>query len=112
MSTAYKRGLKSEEIVIQELESKRYQLLFRRKKIWGVEFDLIFEKDDVKYLIEVKSLGPRSSLENRWPWRQKSRFYKVAQIISENPKYNAQFKLAVVHANSKIDFYSFEEIFG
>lgn len=97
--------------MIEFLESKGYQLILRRHKIWGVEIDLIFKKNNRNLFVEVKSLGLRSNLENRWPWKQKNKFYKIAKILAENPHYRADFRLAVVDQKQKIEFFNVNEIF-
>jgi Holliday junction resolvase-like predicted endonuclease len=109
-STSYNKGIWGEECVIKYFLSKNYEFLQKRKKIFGVEIDLLFKKDDIFYFVEVKCLGKNSSLETRWPKRQKARFLSVAKVLSESSKFNSRFIFAVVYCNGTVELFSITEI--
>lgn len=100
---ASQRGLHAEQKVCEYFLEKGYNLKQQRKKIFGVEFDLIFEKQDLWVYIEVKSVCSVEFYLNRWPQRQKQRFLRVASILGE--KKSSTFFLALVDYQNNIHLF-------
>lgn len=93
-SGAQDRGAHAETVVYEHFLDRGYRLCYHRKKIFGVEFDLVFINDDHRVYVEVKSVRSPAFYVKRWPWRQKQRFLRVAAVLAEREK--AHFFLALV----------------
>jgi Holliday junction resolvase-like predicted endonuclease len=109
-NTSYKKGLWGEDCVLEYFKSNDFEFVQKRKKIFGVEIDLIFKKENIFYFVEVKCLGENSSLEGRWPRRQKQRFLRVAAVLAESSKIESRFIFAVVRHDLSVEIFSIEEI--
>jgi Holliday junction resolvase-like predicted endonuclease len=109
-NTSYKKGLWGEDCVVEYLLKKNFEFIQKRKKIFGVEIDLLFKKDEIFYFVEVKCLGEHSSLEGRWPRRQKQRFLRIATVLAESSTLDCRFMFAVVRADKSVEVFSIEEI--
>lgn len=94
------RGDHAEQKVCEHFLDQGYRLLYHRKKIFGVEFDLVLEKQGLKVYVEVKSVHSPDFYLQRWPTRQKRRFLRVAAVLSEQQK--SQFFLAMVGPDDKV----------
>lgn len=109
-NTSYNKGLWGEALVLEYFLARDFEFIQKRKKIFGVEIDLLFKKTNIFYFIEVKCLGEHSSLEGRWPRRQKQRFLRVASILAESSKLDCRFIFAVVRVDQSVEVFSIEEI--
>ena len=49
------KGLRSEDLVLEYFLKRQFDLLARRKRIIGVEVDLLFKKSACLHIVEVKS---------------------------------------------------------
>jgi Holliday junction resolvase-like predicted endonuclease len=108
-STSYNKGIWGETCVIEYFLAKDFEFVQTRKKIFSVEIDLLFKKENIFYFVEVKCLGEHSSLEGRWPRRQRQRFLRVAAVLAESSKIECRFIFAVVRADGSVETFSIEE---
>lgn len=97
------RGNYAEQKVCEHFLELGYRVLYHRKKIFGVEFDLILSKRDVVIYVEVKSVHSPDFYLKRWPLRQKQRFLRVAAVLSERQK--SQFFLAMVGHDDRVHLF-------
>lgn len=97
------RGEHAEMIVRDYFLKLNYQISFHRKKIFGVEFDWGFKKNDEMVYIEVKSVKSHEFYLNRWPWKQKERFKRVSNILASQKK--STFYLAFVNYEDEIQLF-------
>jgi Holliday junction resolvase-like predicted endonuclease len=100
---AQDRGAYAELRVCEYFTELGYQVRSHRKKIFGVEYDWIFESASGAAFVEVKSVRSADFYVQRWPWRQKQRFLRVAAILAE--KERAQFFLALVDYKDKVHLF-------
>lgn len=104
MKPTQKKGFLNEEIALNFLKKQGYVLLSKNKKINGVEVDLLLKKEDVLYLIEVKS-------DNLWRMNQplssvqKSRLTQTALTLSENYRLSVRLILAIVKKNKEVELF-------
>lgn len=94
------RGDHAEQKVCEHFLERGYRILYHRKKIFGVEFDLILWRSGVTVYVEVKSVHSPDFYLQRWPVRQKQRFLRVAAVLSEQQK--SQFFLALLGHDDKV----------
>lgn len=64
-------------------KQNRYRCVAHRKKIYGVEIDFIFEKQNIISFVEVKSLQSLDRLQYRLSYKQKNRLLR-ARLWFEN----------------------------
>lgn len=100
---AQRRGDYAEQKVCDHFLELGYRVLFHRKKIFGVEFDLILAKQDLTIYVEVKSVHSPDFYLQRWPRRQKQRFLRVAAVLSERQK--SRFFLAMVGHDDQVHLF-------
>jgi Holliday junction resolvase-like predicted endonuclease len=98
------RGEHAEKRVCEHFLKKDFQLVAQRKKLFGVEFDLIFKNKNHLAYVEVKSVHSADFFLMRWPKRQKQRFTKVASVLAE--RQNSKFYLAMVDYNDKVHLFN------
>jgi len=103
-NSARARGEYAEQKVYEHFLKQGYQLLLHRKKLFGVEFDLIFQGSDHLIYVEVKSVRSPDFYLLRWPRRQKQRFLRVAAVLAE--KYNSKYFLALVDYKDKVHLFN------
>ena len=97
------RGLYAERLVEDYFIEKGYQIRFHRKKIFGVEYDWVFQNKTELIYVEVKSVKSADFYIQRWPWRQKQRFLRVAAVLAAQQK--AIFYLALVDYKDKVHLF-------
>jgi Holliday junction resolvase-like predicted endonuclease len=97
------RGNHAEQKVCDHFLKLGYRVLYHRKKIFGVEFDLILAKQDLVVYVEVKSVHSSDFYLKRWPQRQKQRFLRVAAVLSEQQR--SQFFLAMVGHDDRVHLF-------
>ncbi len=98
----------AESLVIQHYLEKGYRLCYQRKKLFGVEFDLIFRNQNETVYVEVKSIKSAAFFVQRWPLRQKKRFLKVASFLAERE--NSSFYLGLVNYENKIFLFNISDL--
>lgn len=101
--SAQSRGEHAEMKVRDYFLNKNFQIVFHRKKIFGVEFDWGFKKNGEMIYVEVKSVKSTEFYINRWPWKQKARFARVANILAAQRK--STFYLALVDYEDRIQLF-------
>ena len=98
------KGAFKENIVVQHLKNKGWTILYKNKKIFGVEIDILAKKEKEIFLIEVKSLKREDHLEKILRSKQKERLKKAAQSLCEDFPKGLRLFLATVNSKNKIDF--------
>jgi Holliday junction resolvase-like predicted endonuclease len=111
-NTSFSKGLWAEELVSRFFQKKGFNPCSSRIKLYGAEVDLVLEKNQIYYFIEVKCLGENSSLEGRWSKAQKTRFLRMANTIAEISHFESRFLFVVVHYDKTIEVFNIEEILG
>ena len=104
---AHLRGAHAEKIVCHHFLLKGYRVRHHQRKIFGVEFDWIFEGPNGFAYVEVKSVTSAPFFIQRWPWKQRQRFVRVAAVVAANEK--AQFYLALVDYDDKVHLFKVGE---
>jgi hypothetical protein len=100
---AHLRGSYAEQLVCDHFGRMGYRVRFHQKKIFGVEYDWVFEGPVGAAYVEVKSVKSADFYLRRWPWRQKNRFLRVASVLAERER--AQFFLALVDYKDKVHLF-------
>lgn len=100
---AHLRGNYAEQRVCEHFLAQGYRVRFHRKKIFGVEYDWVFEDFREAIYVEVKSIKSVDFYLKRWPWRQKQRFVRVAQVLAAQER--ARFFLALVDYSDKVHLF-------
>ena len=101
--SAKDRGLYAEQIVSAYFTAQGYRVRFHRKKIFGVEYDWVFENLEESIFAELKSVRSADFYLQRWPWRQKQRFLRVAAVLAAREK--SKFYLALVDYKDKVHLF-------
>ena len=106
------KGRVSEDTALSYFKNQGYSFVARNYSISGIEVDLIFKKQDVYYIIEVKS-------ENIWSfehpirYRQMNRLKKAVEIFSETKQVSTQLLVAIVQNESEeVQVYSLDDLFS
>lgn len=100
---AQERGVYAEQKVCELFFERGYHIRFHRKKIFGVEYDWVFQNSHEAVYVEVKSVRSADFYIQRWPWKQKQRFLRVAAVLAE--KERAHFYLALVDYSDKVHLF-------
>lgn len=100
---AHVRGLHAENLVRDYFMKRGYEPLYHQKKIFGVEFDWIFKNPRGLLYVEVKSVRHPDFFIQRWPWKQKQRFLRVAAALAEQQR--ALFYLAMVDYENAVHLF-------
>ena len=112
-----KLGLKGEEIAVDFLQNKGYNILHRNWRSGQKEIDMIGIKDNVLVIFEIKA---RSTLDYGFPEeavnKKKQRFLKIAAaaFIQQNPQYEIiRFDIIsiIIEADKAKEIVHFEEAF-
>ena len=102
------KGRTSEDTALNYFQSQGYEFIARNFSIFGIEVDLIFKKQNVYYIIEVKS-------ENMWSfdrpvsYKQLNRLKKAAEIFSEDKQASVCLFAAIVQ-NKKVQVCRLDDI--
>ena len=99
------KGLLKEEAVVSYLEEEGWTIIYRNKKILGVEVDILAQKNKEKILVEVKSIYSEDQIEKILKNKQKDRLKKVAESLLSDSHSSIQLFLAVVNHKNKIHFF-------
>lgn len=100
---AHLRGAYAEQKVCDYFCQRGHQVRFHQKKIFGVEYDWVFEGPRGVVYVEVKSVRSAAFFLQRWPWRQRQRFLRVAAVLAEREP--AHFFLALVDYKDKVHLF-------
>lgn len=100
---AHERGVYAEQKVFELFTQKGYKVRYHRKKIFGVEYDWVFSNSAEAVYVEVKSVKSAHFYLQRWPWKQKQRFIRVASVLAERER--AHFYLALVDYEDKVHLF-------
>lgn len=105
------KGLWCETLVALYLQSLGWTLVAHRKKISGIEIDLIFKTKKKQFVFfEIKSKGSHFMSEWRWSYAQKNKFeYVLNQSLGKYPHMTIFGVLCVVDFN-KLSFYHLDEV--
>lgn len=104
------KGRTSEDTALNYFQNQDYDFVARNYSISGIEVDLIFKKQGVYYIVEVKS-------ENMWSfdhpvsYRQMKRLKKAVEIFSEISQVSVQLLVAIVQ-NKEVQVYNLGDIFN
>ena len=102
------KGIASEDKAWKYFQSKNYQLIACRKSVAGVEVDLILKKDDVYYMVEVKT-DNRWRMESPLPFKQLQRLKKAAEFFSHAFQCSTRLVMAVVKLSGSVEVYPLDE---
>ena len=95
-----------EKIALQHFLKKGYQLCSQNTSLGGVELDLIFIKEEVYYIIEVKSYNSWR-MQHPLSMKQKRRLMKTAHLLSDITQKSVRLWIAFVEG-SKVCSYSLD----
>ena len=93
------KGRASEDTALNYFLEQGYDLVAKNYLVAGIEVDLIFKKENVYYLVEVKSHNLWSA---KWPvsYKQMNRLKRAAEIFSDH-KQEASVRLVVAIVQGK-----------
>lgn len=104
------KGKKCEQIVKTHLQKQGWTILAQNTRFYGVEIDLIAQKNKSYILVEVKSLSSEFYLENILSHSQKERLKKVHTLLSlELLPHSLALFLATLNSKKEISFYRISE---
>lgn len=89
------KGSFSEDTALRYFQSQGYEFIARNVSLAGIEVDLIFKKQNVYYIIEVKS-------ENLWSfdrpvsYKQVDRLKKAVEVFSDAKQASVRLFTAIV----------------
>ncbi len=105
MAHSKTKGLERENLVAQHLRERGWSIIYRNKKVLGVEIDILAQKEKDLALIEVKSIGKKEHIGNILKTRQKERLKKAGEsLCSEFPE-GLRLFLATVDTQDDIHFF-------
>ena len=99
------KGYQKEERVCEYLTERRWQIIYRNKKILGVEIDILVQKKKELVLIEVKSISNSNQIKNILKPEQKKRLQKAAESLCDNSEVSIRLFLATVDPKNQIYFF-------
>ncbi len=77
----HKKGFYSEHLVTEFLKAQGFKILFKRLKTKFGEVDLVVAKEDVTYLIEVKTVSNLDFISYRINAKQKRRLFRNYEYL-------------------------------
>ena len=104
-STFKLKGREKEERVCEYLIQRGWRIIYKNKKILGVELDILAQKKKEKVVIEVKSISGPNHIERILKPEQKRRLQKASESLCEKFDSSIQLFLATVDPKNKIDFF-------
>ncbi|MDE0152211.1 MAG: YraN family protein [Bdellovibrionales bacterium] len=104
------KGRISEDTALNYFENQGYNFVARNYSICGIEVDLIFKKQGVYYIVEVKSENIWS-FEHPISYRQMKRLKKAVEVFSETKQVSVQLLVAIVQ-NKEVQVYSLDDLFS
>ena len=106
-SSDQKKGKLSEDCAWKYFENKGYRIVHRNVRLYGVEVDLLLEKNKTFYIVEVKT-------NNVWRLEiplspvQRTRLTEVALALSNRWQCAVRLILAVVHQNKHVQIFALD----
>ena len=101
------KGSSAEDTALRYFQNLNYRLVARNFSIAGIELDLILKKQDVYYIVEVKS-------DNLWRTlrpvskKQMDRIQKGAEILSDAQQASVRILTAIV-CGRKVQVYPLDD---
>jgi Holliday junction resolvase-like predicted endonuclease len=102
------KGINSELKVIEHLKRQGWRLLQHRFKTRLAEIDLIFQKDGLLRIIEVKSVSSWDFVSYRISKKQKARLIQVFHYFQQRFVCDMVLELALVPLEGEILFIEIE----
>lgn len=99
------KGVQKEEKVRQFLIQKGWRIIYKNKKILGVELDILARKNKDYIVIEVKSISHPGQIEKILKPEQKNRLEKATASLYGRFNSSPQLFLAVIDPKNQIDFF-------
>ena len=100
-----KKGRGNENLVTNFLVKRNWRVLSRNAKFFGVEIDLIAQKDKRTVAFEIKSLSEESHLEKILAPKQKERLKAALEALSPDFPEGIELMLAAVNKNQEVAFF-------
>lgn len=105
-----KHALECELAAAKYLITKKYQLLWHRREIHGVEIDFLFWHEKYNLvLIEVKSNGANWSLSDRLKLEQLRRLKHTQMYLEGRLKFKVHMQIVVL-CNAAVDVYDLDDL--
>jgi len=104
-SSHAERGKYCENLVKDLLIKSGWKLFAQRQMVCGVEVDLVFQRDSVLLVVEVKSLSSWEWLSHRLTVRQRRRLDRVVMALASRYNCPVHFQLAVVDKKQSVKFF-------
>ena len=101
------KGRTCEDMALQYFLRKGYKFVARNVFIYGIEVDLIFEKQEVYYVVEVKS-DNIWRMEHPLSYSQKIRLEEITKLLSEYTQKSVRLWIAFVRKET-VRIYSLDE---
>ena len=105
LSRHLKKGRRNENLVTNFLVKRNWRVLSRNAKFFGVEIDLIAQKDARTVAFEIKSLNNESHLEKILSSKQKERLKAALEALSLDFPEGIELVLAAVNKNQEVAFF-------
>ena len=89
------RGRLSEDKALSYFQEKGYHLIAKNYSVAGIEIDLIFKKENVYYIVEVKT---HNLWSDKYPvsYKQMNRLKRAAEIFSDAQQASVRILIAIV----------------
>ena len=107
-SSDQKKGKLSEDCAWKYFENKGYRIVHRNIRLYGVEVDLLLEKNNTLYIVEVKT-------NNLWRMErplnsvQRKRLESTALSLSNTRQCAVRLILAVVYRNKQVQVFALDD---
>ena len=102
------KGRRNENRVRRRLKKQGWRIICQNKRFFGVEVDIIAERNGIYILVEVKSLNNEYHLEKILSKKQKKRLKAVAEALSIKMPGGLCLLLALVDQTGHIRFLEVE----
>ena len=96
------KGLRSEDLVLEYFLKRQFDLLARRKRIIGVEVDLLFKKSACLHIVEVKSYREGFPMISS---KQLLRLKRVARFLHARHRSSVRLHLASVESGGELNIH-------
>ena len=103
--TSKSKGYQKEERVCEYLIERGWKIIYKNKKILGVEIDILAQRKEEQMVIEVKSISDLNHIEKILKPVQKRRLQKVSESLCSKPEESIRLFLATVDSKNQIDFF-------
>lgn len=103
MISSRHRGQIAEKRVVQELIKKGFRIVGCDVSYWGVQVDVVCKKENVIYLVEVKTLKNRAYAHLRLSQFQHQRLLQVADNLAACDQSRVELWLAFVDCKNAVE---------